>query len=377
LGCNGDHLGNVRLSYTDNNNDGVIQTDGANSEIVEESNYYPFGLKHKGYNNVKNIGIGNARAQKWGYQGQEEHDELGLNVNEFKYRFYDPAIGRFWSIDPLSEDYAYNSTYAFAENKLGMGIELEGRELLGNDIIFAAIRLGQQGLQSIKEKFNNGSEKVSKAYNEQMKQKAGIPNPEFDSESSRIDMAVGAGQVGEATLDAGHLTADVAGTIDPSGIIDGVHSLTYLPGGEYGKASLTAMGMLAYVGDGTKMLKYTDELADVTMGTAELTRKGVLELDFNVPEALRGNGIGTKMFNSAIETFGDGIKSIKGTWIDGDNLSVFQKVFKETGDINKAIFSTPTGKWAERSGFGSATITRGHVGENGYEGLEVMFNKSN
>mgnify|MGYP003120694996 CR=1 FL=1 len=34
-----DHLGNVRLSYTDVEGD---------LEIVEEKNYYPFGLEHKG-----------------------------------------------------------------------------------------------------------------------------------------------------------------------------------------------------------------------------------------------------------------------------------------------------------------------------------------
>jgi hypothetical protein len=36
------------------------------------------------------------------------------------------------SIDPLSEDYTYNSTYAFQENKIGMGIELEGLECFNN-----------------------------------------------------------------------------------------------------------------------------------------------------------------------------------------------------------------------------------------------------
>lgn len=46
----------------------------------------------------------------------------------------DPAIGRFWQVDPLAEDYVYNSPYAFQENKMGMGIELEGLELLGNDV---------------------------------------------------------------------------------------------------------------------------------------------------------------------------------------------------------------------------------------------------
>ncbi|PID68470.1 MAG: hypothetical protein CR989_05190, partial [Flavobacteriales bacterium] len=42
----------------------------------------------------------------------------------------DPTIRRFWHVDPLAKDYVYNSTYAFQENKLGMGIELEGAELV-------------------------------------------------------------------------------------------------------------------------------------------------------------------------------------------------------------------------------------------------------
>ncbi len=119
-----DHMGNVRLSYTDANNDGDIVT----SEIVEESNYYPFGLKHQGYNNNVSS-FGNSNAQRWKYQGQELNEDFGLNVYEFKYRMHDPAIGRFWQVDPLAEDYAYNSTYAFQENKLGIGIELEGLEV--------------------------------------------------------------------------------------------------------------------------------------------------------------------------------------------------------------------------------------------------------
>jgi len=45
-----------------------------------------------------------------------------------------PAIGRFWQIDPLAEDYMYNSTYSFQENKMGMGVELEGLELAGLDV---------------------------------------------------------------------------------------------------------------------------------------------------------------------------------------------------------------------------------------------------
>lgn len=50
-------------------------------------------------------------------------------MHEWKYRFSDPSIGRFISIDPLAEDFVYNSTYAFQENRLGLGTELEGAEL--------------------------------------------------------------------------------------------------------------------------------------------------------------------------------------------------------------------------------------------------------
>ncbi|WP_420552113.1 DUF6443 domain-containing protein [Tenacibaculum aiptasiae] len=92
-----DHLGNVRLSYTDSNNDGVIT---ASTEIVEESNYYPFGLKHKGYNgNVSSLG--NSVAQKWKYNGIEYEESLGLNLYEMDLRQYDPAIARWTSIDPV------------------------------------------------------------------------------------------------------------------------------------------------------------------------------------------------------------------------------------------------------------------------------------
>ncbi|MDB9954023.1 DUF6443 domain-containing protein [Flavobacteriaceae bacterium] len=97
----------------------------AESEIVKESNYYPFGLKHKGYNNVVNGTENNFKT----FQGQELTEDLGLNIHEWKYRVSYPDIGCFWQVDPLASDYVYNSTYAFQENKLGMGTELEGKEL--------------------------------------------------------------------------------------------------------------------------------------------------------------------------------------------------------------------------------------------------------
>ena len=119
--CNGDHLGNIRLSYADSNGNGSID---AENEIIEENNYYPFGLQHKGYNNVVN-----SVEHNWKFQGQELSEELGYDMYEYKYRHYDASIGRFVAIDPLATTYTYNSTYAFQENKLGLGTEVEGKEI--------------------------------------------------------------------------------------------------------------------------------------------------------------------------------------------------------------------------------------------------------
>ncbi|MNS61808.1 hypothetical protein D3C72_948460 [compost metagenome] len=69
------------------------------------------------------------------YQGQERQDELELNWDSFKWRNYDYAIGRFMSIDPLAEDYSYQSPYAFAENKVIDHVELEGLEGLHHTLV--------------------------------------------------------------------------------------------------------------------------------------------------------------------------------------------------------------------------------------------------
>ena len=64
------------------------------------------------------------------FTSQELEDGLDLNWYQFKYRSMDPQIGRFMQIDPLSSKYSSNTLYACAENKVTMGIDLEGLELL-------------------------------------------------------------------------------------------------------------------------------------------------------------------------------------------------------------------------------------------------------
>lgn len=59
------------------------------------------------------------------------HSVTGSSVN-YKYRMHDTRIGRFLSIDPLAPDYPHNSPYAFSENRVIDGFELEGLEHVNN-----------------------------------------------------------------------------------------------------------------------------------------------------------------------------------------------------------------------------------------------------
>ncbi|MXV39400.1 hypothetical protein GO491_12085, partial [Flavobacteriaceae bacterium Ap0902] len=129
-----DHLGNIRLSYTDANKDGVIanyndpKSGQMIKEILEENNYYPFGLKHQDYNTgirkykrissiPRPMGVKKEEVDyKFMYNGKELQDELGLNVTAMDFRQYDNALGRFLNPDALSELAPMHTPYRFGFN---------------------------------------------------------------------------------------------------------------------------------------------------------------------------------------------------------------------------------------------------------------------
>jgi RHS repeat-associated protein len=64
---------------------------------------------------------------RFGFNNQEQEIELG-EYYSFEYRVHDARLGRFLSVDPLSDEYPWNSVYAFAENRVIDGRDLEGSE---------------------------------------------------------------------------------------------------------------------------------------------------------------------------------------------------------------------------------------------------------
>ena len=109
-----DHLGNIRLSYSDANGDGIVEA----SEIRSEKNYYPFGMLQRGYNNVTN-----GAEYPYKYQGQELTESLDYNMYEFELRHYDPALGRFTTTDPYEQ---FQSPYLAMGNNPVVAFDPDG-----------------------------------------------------------------------------------------------------------------------------------------------------------------------------------------------------------------------------------------------------------
>lgn len=95
------------------------------TDVKSFTDYYAFGWAMPG----RNYSAGEYR---YGIQGQEMDDELwGTDVAAtYKYRVAHSQLGRFFAVDPLADKYPYNSQYAFSENRVVDGVELEGLEYL-------------------------------------------------------------------------------------------------------------------------------------------------------------------------------------------------------------------------------------------------------
>jgi RHS repeat-associated protein len=122
------HLGNVltvvsdRKIPVDSNTDGTVDYYEAN--IISYSDYYPFGSLMPG----RHGSVGDS--YRYGFQNQEGDPEVkgeGNSVN-YSFRMHDPRLGRFFAIDPLTNEFPWNSPYAFSENIVINAVELEGLE---------------------------------------------------------------------------------------------------------------------------------------------------------------------------------------------------------------------------------------------------------
>ncbi|MBC6992551.1 RHS repeat-associated core domain-containing protein, partial [Lewinella lacunae] len=79
------------------------------AEVLQENHYYPFGMEMQG-GWLAEPGV----EQRYGYNGKELNEEVGWH--DYGARWYDAAVGRWASVDPLAETISSYSTYSYTYN---------------------------------------------------------------------------------------------------------------------------------------------------------------------------------------------------------------------------------------------------------------------
>lgn len=97
------------------------------SLVVQMDDYYPFGLAFNSYsreNSTENRYLYNQGTGEKTFRTERIFD-LGLNVDQSKYRTYDYTTGRWWQVDPLADEgdlvsltpynYSYNNPILYSD----------------------------------------------------------------------------------------------------------------------------------------------------------------------------------------------------------------------------------------------------------------------
>jgi RHS repeat-associated protein len=91
--------------------------------VLSASDYYAFGMEMPG----RTFSAGTYR---YGFNGKEnDRGNFGLQlVQDYGMRLYNPALGKFLSVDPIAKQYPELTPYQFASNTPIQAIDLDGLE---------------------------------------------------------------------------------------------------------------------------------------------------------------------------------------------------------------------------------------------------------
>mgnify|MGYP004639746399 CR=1 FL=1 len=147
-----DHLGSVRV---------VARPDG---KVVQVNHYYPYGMAFAGGGMSGNAGahpveggvsvagglleIGGetggmelarpGASQPYRFLGNELYTSNSLGLYDFNARMYDPALGRFLSVDPMAEGYRHLSPYAYCAGNPVVYADKDG-QVIGRVVVGAVV----------------------------------------------------------------------------------------------------------------------------------------------------------------------------------------------------------------------------------------------
>lgn len=115
------HLGNVLAVVSDQVH---ITTDSAWVDVTRTMDYYAFGSTMTGRDHM-------STGYRYGFNGKEKdsNGEWGSTAHyDYGFRIYNPSIGRFLSVDPLTKSYPWYTPYQFAGNKPIVAVDVDGLE---------------------------------------------------------------------------------------------------------------------------------------------------------------------------------------------------------------------------------------------------------
>ena len=121
------HLGNVLATVSDKkigHDAGNGTIDYYEADVASANDYYPFGMSMPARTFRGGQGI-----YRYGFNGKELDKETSSTTTyDYGFRIYSSALGRFLSVDPLTNSYPWNSPYSYAEGDPINYIDLDGLE---------------------------------------------------------------------------------------------------------------------------------------------------------------------------------------------------------------------------------------------------------
>ena len=208
-----DHLGSVRAV-----------TDGSTGEVLETSDYLPFGTRWALTGGTQGAtSTITDPSNRWRYSGKEEQQALNpaLSLLDYGARMYDPALARWLTPDPLAEKYMQWSPYGYC-----IGNPIRMTDDGGLDIVLT------------------GRESSSVTI------KTDLLDLSFNVSGLGINWGGNYTLEGDKVLSA---ALDIAGYFDPTGIADGANATLLVSQGNYlGALQSVAGALVPYIGDVAK-----------------------------------------------------------------------------------------------------------------------------
>ncbi len=164
----------------------------------------------------KNPSFATTNAYRYGFNGKEldKSGEFGsLTHYDYGLRIYNPSIGKFLSVDPITDEYPELTPYQFASNRPIQGVDLDGLEffipttLLSTSPVISAtsattLMSSTNALRALPRTLYENGSKIEPILYEPIKSPAGIPryNPNLSRLTNGSEMSK-VGRIGHTAVE--------------------------------------------------------------------------------------------------------------------------------------------------------------------------------